>query len=97
MVEPPVQTSISSVGLNASLDNMVQYLWDLDENRLTPNRDYKLNVQHGKKPSQKFDAASLPLFTFVDRRALHLPTYHAFIALLDNYHARVGEAEVSLY
>jgi len=91
---PPPTVSVKSIGLNASIEKAVQQLWDLDLNRATPNVDYKINVQSGKKPYQQGDGARLPLFTQVDRSILHRPTYRAFAALLDNYTAKVGVAEV---
>jgi poly(U)-specific endoribonuclease len=87
-VEMPVDVDISEAA---------QFLWDLDANRLTPNQDYKVNVQGGKKPYWKEDGADDPLFTFVDRSAFRRPTYKAFIALLDNYSAEVGSEEVVSY
>lgn len=93
-VEPPKTISVKSIGLNASIEKAVQHLWDLDVNRLTPNEDYKINVQRGKKPYHAGDGAREPLFTWVDRNALRRPTYRAFIALLDNYEAKTGVAEV---
>lgn len=78
----------------SSLSQAVQYLWDLDVNRATANRDYVIDVQGGKKPYQKHDSAPRPLFTRVDTRTLfRRPTYRSFIALLDNYSAQTGESE----
>lgn len=93
-MEPSPTISVESVGLDASIEKAVQYLWDLDMNRLNPNRDYEVNIQKGKKPYYKGDGAKHPLFKRVDRDALRRPTYKAFIALLDNYNAQVGQAEV---
>jgi len=79
--------------LDVSLSDAVQELWNLDVNRLTPNVDYKISVQGGKKPYWKEDKADDPLFSYVDREALRRPTYRTFIALLDNYTAETGEVE----
>jgi poly(U)-specific endoribonuclease len=79
--------------LNVSLSDAVQQLWNLDVNRLTPDTDYQIYVQGGKKPFWKDDAAEEPLFGYVDMQALRRPTYRAFMALLDNYKAETGEAE----
>jgi len=79
--------------LDVNLSDAIQNMWDLDVNRLTPNTDYRINVQGGKKPYWKEDSASDPLFTFVDRNALKRPTYRTFMALLDNYEAETGQAE----
>jgi len=46
-----------------------------------------------KKPYQKEDKASHPLFTYVDNRIFRRPTYRSFIALLDNYVAQTGISE----
>lgn len=79
--------------LDVSLSDAIQEIWNLDANRLTPNADYTLNVQDGKKPYWKEDQAEDPLFTFVDSAALKRPTYRAFMALLDNYKAQTGESD----
>lgn len=68
-------------------------LWELDTNRLVPDRDYVLNLQQGKNAYDNYDAAGAPLFTFVDEKALLRPTYASFIALLDNYAAKTGVTE----
>ena len=93
-IEVPESISIASVGLDASLTSAVQHIWDLDANRLRQGTDFVLNVQDGKKPFQRDDAAGDPLFTSVDERQYQTrPTYRAFLALLDNYIAETGVAE----
>jgi poly(U)-specific endoribonuclease len=92
-MEVPQAMSVESIGLDSSIEQAVQHLWDLDVNRATPNVDYVLNVQSGKKPYQKHDGASDPLFTRVDESLFRRPTYSAFCALLDNYIAETGTAE----
>lgn len=84
-------SSIDPASLN--LSQAVQQLWDLDVNRLTPNDDYDINVQGGKKPFWKDDAARDPLFASVDRSVWKRGTYAAFLALLDNYERETGRAE----
>ena len=79
--------------LTVGLSEAVQEMWNLDDNRLTPNRDYVIDVQEGKKPYRKEDAAEDPLFARVDRSALDRPTYRAFVALLDNYRRATGGRE----
>lgn len=69
-------------------------LWDLDTNRLTPEVEYSIALQSGKKPYQEGDRAPNPLFNYVNEAALSKPTYSTFIALLDNYTAAVGTGEV---
>lgn len=77
-----------------TLSEAVQHLWTLDVNRLDPKVDYEINVQEGKKPYVKEDAAPDPLFTRIDERIFkQRPTYAAFCALLDNYSAETGKEE----
>jgi poly(U)-specific endoribonuclease len=72
----------------------VQHLWDLDFNRLQQGIDFAINVQEGKKPYQKDDEATYPLFTSLDQRQIQSrPTYRTFCALLDNYTMETGEKE----
>ena len=68
-------------------------LWDLDINRLVPEKDYDLDLQQGKSMHDKRDAASKPLFVFVDEHALERPTYKAFMSLFDNYVESIGVQE----
>ena len=75
------------------LNEAVQHLWNLDANRLTPNEDYAIDVQSGKKPYWKEDSAPDPLFQRVDGSVFKRPTYKAFTALLDNYSSEIGVAE----
>uniref|UniRef100_A0A6V2BXJ5 EndoU domain-containing protein n=2 Tax=Ditylum brightwellii TaxID=49249 RepID=A0A6V2BXJ5_9STRA len=93
-VEPPPTMNVSKIGVNASIEKAVQHIWDLDVNRLTPGVDYVIDVQQGKKPYWKGDNAADPLFVRVNERVFRRPTYRTFIALLDNYKAEVGAAEV---
>lgn len=94
-VEPPAEMQVEAVGVNDSISKAAQYLWDLDVNRLTPDVDYVINVQRGKKPWHKEDDAPDPLFTTVNTREFRQrPTYRTFIALLDNYEAQTGVSEV---
>ena len=76
-----------------SLEEACQHLWDLDANRLIPEKDYDINVQKGKKPYWKEDSARDPLFASVDKNVFQRPTYKTFVALLDNYDAEVGKEE----
>ncbi|EIE27711.1 hypothetical protein COCSUDRAFT_45961 [Coccomyxa subellipsoidea C-169] len=78
----------------ADLSLACQKIWDLDQNRLEPNRDYQMNLQVGKKSYQEQDTATAPLFTSVDPSALrNRVTYAAFCSLLDNYERTTGTAE----
>eukprot|EP00521_Asterionellopsis_glacialis_P013774 CAMPEP_0195301570 /NCGR_PEP_ID=MMETSP0707-20130614/29523_1 /TAXON_ID=33640 /ORGANISM="Asterionellopsis glacialis, Strain CCMP134" /LENGTH=318 /DNA_ID=CAMNT_0040364549 /DNA_START=195 /DNA_END=1148 /DNA_ORIENTATION=- len=89
--------SINNSGLSysdMSLENAVQTIWNLDRNRMTPDIDYVINVQKGKKPSYKADCAPKPLFTRVNTQAFFdRPTFRSFISLLDNYVAQTGMEE----
>jgi len=92
-MEVPQAISVEAIGMDSSVEKAVQHLWDLDANRLSPNDDYVLNVQSGKKPYQKHDGANDPLFTSVDSSVFRRPTYKTFYALLDNYVAQTGTEE----
>lgn len=92
-MEVPEGISVEAIGMDASIEEAVQHLWDLDANRINPNEDYFINVQSGKKPYQKHDGADEPLFSRVDTSVFHRPTYKTFYALLDNYVAETGVAE----
>jgi poly(U)-specific endoribonuclease len=76
-----------------TLNDAVQQLWNYDANRLVMNDDLYLNVQNGKKPYHKEDAAMDPLFTKVDPNVFRRSTYAAFVHLLDNYHSVTGVSE----
>jgi poly(U)-specific endoribonuclease len=80
------------VKMKIGLSDAVQRLWNLDDNRLTPNEDMVVNVQKGKKPFWKEEGAQDPLFTSVEKEVWRRPTYAAFVALLDNY--ITGSAEI---
>jgi len=79
------EKNVHVIGLHDSINHVVQQLWDLDVNRLTPDVDYVLNVQKGKKPYWKEDEAPDPLFTRVDKDAKRRPTYNALVCLLEHY------------
>ena len=79
-------TSPSSEELS-SLRLACQAIWDLDENRLQPNKEYELNLQGGKTSTwDKDDDAHHSLFSRLDMSAVkRIATYRSFIELLDNY------------
>lgn len=79
------QKNVSVIGIHDSINHAVQQMWGLDHNRLTPDVDYVLNVQKGKKPYWKEDDAPDPLFTSIDKDARLRPTYSTLIALLQHY------------
>ncbi|XP_065061961.1 uridylate-specific endoribonuclease B-like [Rhopilema esculentum] len=77
------------------LIDLCEKLWDLDKNRLEPDKDYKLDLQGRAKYSYDGpDRAKDPLFEFVDENVFKRDTYKAFIALLDNYEKETGVPEV---
>jgi len=81
----PVDKTIAVIGLHDSINHAVQQMWNLDVNRLTPDVDYEMSIQGGKKPYWKEDDAPFPLFTRVDKDAACRPTYSSLIALLEHY------------
>jgi len=87
------QEAVGSVD-GMSLEEACQHIWDLDANRLIPEKDYDINVQEGKKPYWKEDKANEPFFASVDKNVFQRPTYKTFVALLDNYESQVGIEEV---
>jgi len=68
-------------------------LWDLDVNRLIPEKDYILDLQQGKNLWDEHDVSPDPLFSFVDEKVFEKPTYKYFRQLLDNYHFNTGTSE----
>lgn len=95
--KPPCSSSVSSFpspDSSTTFQEAFQNLWDLDD-RLTTNKDYKIDVQSSKKPYHKgVDAADDPLFTYVKPQVLrNRPTFTTFISLLNNYSAHTGEEE----
>ena len=78
-----------------SLSEACSKLWDLDENRLVPGRDYKISLQGDTKVYLRKDMASDKLFTWVkeDIFTSH-KTYKCFYDLLDNYERETGVEEV---
>ena len=83
----PTFEEINDIGLAS------QKLWDLD-NRLQSQIDYILDLQIEKNPNNHSDMADRPLFQYVNPEVLQRPTFKSFIALLDNYIADEGRAEV---
>ena len=58
-------------------------------------KDFTLNLQGGKKIYEEGDVAPEPLFSNVSANLFtNKPTYAAFYALLDNYVAESGTAEI---
>lgn len=81
---------------DAELSKICNELWKLDKNRLQPGKDYVLDLQGETKVYKegREDHAKDPLFARVNEDKLKkLPTFKAFIALLDNYASETGVAE----
>ena len=58
------------------LTNLCEVLWNLDKNRLVPDKDYKLDLQGRTKYSYDGpDKAKDPLFEFVNETALKRESY----------------------
>ncbi|KAI3804338.1 hypothetical protein L1987_25801 [Smallanthus sonchifolius] len=68
-------------------------LWELDYNRLTPEKDYEIDCGEGKKSYQKQDMAEGSLFTWLSEEVLKKPTISRFCSLLDNYNPHEGYKE----
>ncbi|ORY36487.1 hypothetical protein BCR33DRAFT_722006 [Rhizoclosmatium globosum] len=86
-VEPkplqPVEIHVSVEELK-SLSKAAARLFELDTNRLQPGQDFHLNLQH----------ETLPPIKQAKPKSLYQPTYSKFIALLSNFVAQDGIAEV---
>lgn len=65
-------------------------LWELDYNRLTPGKDYEVDVGEGKRVHDREDMAEATFFTWVSEDVLRKPTFSRFCALLDNYNPYEG-------
>ncbi|MCX4241908.1 lamin tail domain-containing protein [Paraliomyxa miuraensis] len=85
--------------------DVYERLWNADENGcrvsaraasgewLDPAADVLLDVQRRAHGRRDIDLSTRPLFAKVEDAKLALPTYAAFIALLDNYVANAREPE----
>ena len=62
--------------MDNSLNNFLEQLWDLDENRLVHDKDYVLDLQGRTRYSLDGpDHAPDPLFAKVDPSVFKRPTY----------------------
>ncbi|KAI8830594.1 Endoribonuclease XendoU-domain-containing protein [Chytriomyces cf. hyalinus JEL632] len=76
------------------LSAAAQRLWDLDNNRLNPGKDFQLNLQRKTFVSNQDDMTSDKLFKSVNGDMLRkYPTYSKFLDLLPNFTSREGVAE----
>ncbi|XP_071589341.1 poly(U)-specific endoribonuclease-A-like [Heliangelus exortis] len=85
---------------NHELSELFSKMWDMDVNRLTPGKDYTIDLQ-GKASavhpgdSAVQDRAARHLFHNVNEEHLKsIKTFATFISLLDNYEASTGVEEV---
>lgn len=85
------QLSKVNVELNALLDSM----WNADPNWAEPDTDIKVNLQGRVSRNQLGDVSPKTLFSSVNEaKIMKIPTFKAFVALLDNYITEVGKEEV---
>ncbi|KAJ3242020.1 hypothetical protein HDU81_008892 [Chytriomyces hyalinus] len=76
------------------LSAAAQRLWDLDNNRLNPGKDFQLNLQRKTFVSNQDDMTSEKLFKSVNSDLLRkYPTYSKFLDLLPNFTSKEGVAE----
>lgn len=78
----------------SALSEACNKLWELDSNRLIPNKDYQIECGEGKKTYQKVDMAQGSLFYSLNEDVFRRPTYSRFCSLLDNYNPNEGVKEV---
>ncbi|KAL4005924.1 hypothetical protein ACER0C_005637 [Sarotherodon galilaeus] len=89
----------SRPAVNQELSTILNELWSLDVNRMTPGIDYTISVQgrasfvsQGSQTVQ--DHASQPLFSNVNESKLrNITTFSSFMTLLDNYERSTGVTE----
>ena len=68
--------SCSEIYEERGFSNFCQQLWDLDENRLVEDKDYKLDLGGRTRYSvEGIDNAKDPLFTWVKPDVFERPTY----------------------
>eukprot|EP01035_Chromulina_nebulosa_P016830 gene16830-22314_t len=87
---PPIDPTNEELN---SLSLACNKLWNLDVHRLIPGKDYEINVGSGKNVYEQGDFAADPLFKWISPNAFNIPTYKAFISLLDNYIFDIGVSE----
>ena len=80
----PQDISIRRLGLEESVSEAVQQMFDLDLNRLTPGEDYPINVQGSKEPYWTEDKAKEPLFSYMNERELQRLTNLCWTTILPN-------------
>ncbi|ELU02840.1 hypothetical protein CAPTEDRAFT_76337, partial [Capitella teleta] len=82
---------------NEEMSEICTKLWFMDENYCVAGEDYEIDLQGKTSPLKitSVDRAKHNLFAYFDEdRVFSRPTYKAFRALLDNYEAETGNAEV---
>lgn len=78
----------------SDLSQACNKLWELDLNRLVPEKDYEIDCGEGKKVYQRDDVAEGCLFRWLSDEVFKKPTYARFCSLLDNYNPNAGSKEV---
>jgi len=79
---------------DAELKSICGKLWELDDNRLVPGKDYEIQLQAGKSSGSSGDFARLPLFKSLNDKVLARPTFSTLVRLFDNYSRVTGVQEV---
>lgn len=87
-----VQEALEAAGDSATA--AAGQLWRLDApNRLTPDVDYKINIQYKASRDYEEDNADETFIEFISDSVFERPSYGLFYKLLDNYTAETGVPE----
>lgn len=86
MPQLSIHEALARAGNSISLAASV--LWELDENRLRPNVDYTLDLQHSTKENLNASVAHRPLFRHFSPDVWKRTTFGSFRALLNRYDPR---------
>ncbi|KAK6989699.1 poly(U)-specific endoribonuclease-A [Biomphalaria glabrata] len=87
----------SNFAEDAELSQIINKLWELDDNKCFPDVDYEIDLQGSVYSTRDVseDHAKNSLFKWVNEdKVFSRPTYKAFRALLDNYEMELGQEEV---
>ncbi|XP_060597997.1 poly(U)-specific endoribonuclease-A-like [Ruditapes philippinarum] len=77
------------------LSDILTKLWEMDENKLIPEKDFSINLQSSVSFHARGDRSRWPLFDHFDEEGVFAKgTFDAFSKLLNNYEMECGEAEV---
>lgn len=79
---------------DSELSEIISQIWDMDDNKCFPEKDYELDLQGYVTSTRRDDDYShRNLFAWVSEEVFERPTYKAFYNLLDNYEMEVSEEE----